>query len=142
MELNALGLRLLSSPAFETRPAIHTHAIVLLAVRDLGFPDGARMPQVSLAAQALGLFPGPAHLGPHLRLQYLDQPEVAATPPGASGRAPAGSLTIASAPLSADDEFPKGFYLRRLGGTLWLRGYRADAEHRWDADDRFVYCSS
>jgi hypothetical protein len=32
-----------------------------------------------------------------------------------------------------------GFYLRRIQGVLWLRGYRSALEHIWSADDRFVF---
>jgi hypothetical protein len=32
-----------------------------------------------------------------------------------------------------------GFYLRRIRGVLWLRGYRSPAEHVWEAADRFVF---
>ena len=41
--------------------------------------------------------------------------------------------------LSDDDEVPKGFYLRRIEGVLWLRGYRAGAEHVWSPDDRLLF---
>jgi hypothetical protein len=41
--------------------------------------------------------------------------------------------------LSPEDEFPKGFYLRRIKGELWLRGYRAGAEHVWSSGDHLLF---
>jgi hypothetical protein len=59
--------------------------------------------------------------------------------PATRHRAPAGSITIASSPLDDRDETPKGFYLRRVDGTLWLRGYRSSPAHVWDPEDVFVF---
>ena len=50
-----------------------------------------------------------------------------------------GAITIASAILTEDDHFPKGFYLRRIKGVLWLRGYRSRPQHIWEHDDHFVF---
>ncbi|MDA0708693.1 MAG: helicase, partial [bacterium] len=46
---------------------------------------------------------------------------------------------IASQILTEDDDFPKGFYLRRIKGVLWLRGYRSWPGHVWEPDDHFVF---
>jgi hypothetical protein len=46
-----------------------------------------------------------------------------------------------SAALVEDDEFPKGFYLRRIDGVLWLRGYRSGPAHVWSPDDRLVFAA-
>jgi len=46
---------------------------------------------------------------------------------------------VASAPLAQDDETPKGFYLRRIEGVLWLRGYRSWPGHIWSPQDMFVF---
>jgi hypothetical protein len=73
-------------------------------------------------------------------LQYLDQPEGYWDQPVRHHQAPSGSITIASEPLSEDDDFPKGFYLRRIKGVLWLRGYRSGAEHIWEPGDHFLFC--
>lgn len=82
----------------------------------------------------------PLELAAHLRLQFTDQPEGFLGHPPSTNRAPPGALTIAAHPLVADDGVPMGFYLRRIRGVLWLRGYRSPAEHVWSASDRFVFC--
>lgn len=81
----------------------------------------------------------PARAGTHLRLQYLDQLKGHEHDPDRPRRAPPGSITIASQPLSADNYVPKGFYLRCIEGKLWLRGCRSGFDHVSEADDRFVF---
>ena len=113
--------------------------IVSLSVADLGFRDGATYGQLTARALDSGLVECPLELGPHLRMQFLDQPEVAAGTPITHGRAPAGSITVASSPLDERDETPKGFYLRRVEGVLCLRGYRSWAGHVWSPGDVLVF---
>lgn len=105
---------------------------------ELGFPEGGVTAAVHRRASDHGLSVCPLELGPHMRLQTLDQPE--APFEASRHRAPPGSITIASAPLSSDPAVPQGFYLRRVDGTLWLRGYRCAAEHVWSAGDRLLFC--
>jgi hypothetical protein len=140
VELNEAARALFASDLFTTSPTRHPVTAVELAVRQLGFSDRPAMPEVREKALAHGLLPPPLELGPHLRLQYLDQPEGCWGLPVTQHRAPPGSLTVASAPLAEDDEVPKGFYLRRIKGTLWLRGYWTTAESRWELDDHLVFC--
>ncbi|WP_433583956.1 helicase [Paenibacillus amylolyticus] len=79
-------------------------------------------------------------LGPYLRMQYLDQPEICSTNISEGNKAPSGSITIESEALTEDNDFPKGFYLRRINDKLWLRGYLADHLHIWSPHDRFIFC--
>ena len=51
-------------------------------------------------------------------------------------QAPPGAITVASLPISEQDDDPTGFYLRRIDGVLWLRSC---AGHVWKADDEFVF---
>ena len=106
---------------------------------DLGFPDGATTAQLFKRASELGLELCPPELGPHLRLEYLDQPEGYSGNASQQNKAPSGSITIASEILTKEDDFPKGFYLRRINGVLWLRGYITDALHVWKPEDHFIF---
>lgn len=142
VELNAAARTLFASDRFTTSNTRQTLITVELAVRELGFAQGATTLELHRQGVALGLRLPLIELGPHLRLQYLDQPEGYWGFPVTEHRAPPGSLTVASAPVSEDDEFPKGFYLRRIQGVLWLRGYWCSADNVWDADDRLVFCKS
>jgi hypothetical protein len=105
----------------------------------LGFPDGATFAMVVKRAATNGLLLCPLELGPHLRLQFTDQPEGSLGQLASKHCAPPGSLTLASAAVSEDDETPKGFYLRRIEGDLWLRGYQSWPGHNWSPQDVFVF---
>lgn len=135
--LNAHAETLLESTVFETRAAQPT-TVTERTVAELGLPDGGSLSQILAAAQQQNLVLCPADTGPYLRLALVEQ-ATSADSVMSSGRAPTGSLTVASAPLSEDDEYPKGFYLRVVDGQPWLRGYRCDDEHVWSAGDRFVF---
>ena len=77
-------------------------------------------------------------LGPFLRLYDFGELESGQSLNGL-GRAPEGAITVVSEPLCGDHDFPKGFYLRRVDGVLWLRGYCSDNEHVWSPTDRLVW---
>ena len=113
--------------------------IVALSVAELSFGEGATYRQLTARARELGLAECPLELGPHLRMQFLDQPEGSAGFPATPHRVPPGSITVASVPLDERDETPKGFYLRRIDGVPWLRGYWSWAGHTWSPEDRFVF---
>lgn len=138
--MNESGERLFADDKFMTSDTKYSLQTVELTVDELGFPDGATTAQIFKRASELGLKLCPLELGPHLRLVYLDQPEGCSGNPLRRHQAPAGSITIASEILTEDDDFPKGFYLRRINGVLWLRGYCADHLHVWNPDDHFIFC--
>ncbi|MFD1885502.1 helicase [Paenibacillus wenxiniae] len=138
IHLNAYAEMLLADERFmisSTRYSLHT---VELTARNLGFPDGATTEQMFTKAQQLGLKLCPLELAPYLRMQYIDQPEDMEGEVR-HNQAPSGSVTVASEPISEEDTFPKGFYLRHMHGELWLRGYCADDLHSWNANDRFIF---
>ena len=126
ISLNAYGERLFADDHFTTSETSHRLKTVELTVRDLGFPEGATTAQIFERASELGLELCPLELGPHLRLRYLDQPE-------------GFWITIASKKISEDNDFPNGFYLRRLDDGLWLRGYRAEPQYVYDSDNHFIF---
>jgi len=114
--------------------------IVPVSVADLGFGEGATYAQLAARALESGLVECPLELGPHLRMQFPDQPEGAVGRPATRGRAPPGSITVASPPLDDADETPKGFYLRRADGVLWLRGYWSWPGHLWGPERVIAFC--
>ncbi|OIK09583.1 helicase [Bacillus sp. MUM 13] len=138
--MNKFGEMLFADDKFTISDTIYSVRAVELKVRNLGFPEGATIPQLFKKANQAGLKLCPIELGPHLRLEYLDQSEGNSGKPIRRHRAHYGSITIASEILSEDVGFPKGFYLRRICGVLWLRGYVADYLHVLDPDDHFVFC--
>ncbi len=139
ISMNASAERLFASERFTTSPTRRSVITVELTISDLGFPRGATIAEIHEKAERLGLCLCPLELGPHLRLQYPDQPEGYLGEPVRRHQAPYGAITIASEVLTEDDDFPKGFYLRRIKGVLWLRGYRSRPQHIWEHDDHFVF---
>lgn len=139
VSMNDAARTLFASHLFTTLPDPILVSYVELSVMDLGFDAGATFPELQQSAERMGYILPPMELGAHLRLQYTLQPEGFLGMPVTKHRAPPGSITIASAPLTDDDSFPKGFYLRRIDGVLWLRGYCSDLHHVWSPEDRLVF---
>lgn len=139
VQINDAGKILFASDRFPTTDRPTQIETIELTVRHLGFTEGAKLPEIFATATQLDLRLCPIELGPHVRLQFLDQSEGCEGHAVTQHCAPPGSITIASEPVTSDHTFPKGFYLRRINGTLWLRGYRCDNEHVWDPSDRFLF---
>ena len=142
IRMNGSASRLFADDRFTTSGAEYVVPTVELTVAALGYARGATLSEIFARARTLGLRLCPLELGPHLRTVYLDQPEGSFGAPVRQHKAPAGSLTIASEPLDEDPRTPKGFYLRRIDGTLWLRGYVAGAAHVWSPGDHLVFSQS
>ena len=142
IELNKAGLELFANDRFTPSEGSSTLETIEITVANLGFPQGTTIDRIYERAVQLGMSLCPLELGPHLRLQHRDQPEGHVGHPPSQHRAPPGSLTIASRHISEDDDVPKGFYLRRIDGVLWLRGYRSGPEHIWNQEDHFVFAVS
>lgn len=137
IQLNAHAETLLAGDSF-TDSVARVIVVTERTVAELGLVDGAPLSRIFVAAEQQGLSPCPVETGPYLRLMLREQSESSDSVMSA-GRAPEGSLTVASAPVDADDGYPKGFYLRVVDGQSWLRGYCCDDEHQWAPDDRFVF---
>lgn len=137
--LNEYAEVLFASDRFTTSALQHDISTVELAVKELEFPSGASLAAIIARAEAMGLGYCPLELGPHLRLQYVDQPDAAADEPPRPHQAPPDSITILSEPISHDEDFPRGFYLRRVNGVLWLRGYCSPSDHVYSPDDRLLF---
>jgi len=142
VQINSSGLQLFSDERFSTSLQSQVVVVHLVRVASLGLVRGAVMAEIVSAAEAQGLSVCPLELAPHLRLQLLDQDEGAVGSPQARNTAPPGSITVVSPPLSSDDEVPKGFYLRRIEGKLWLRGYTSWAGHVWQPEDMLAFSSA
>ena len=121
--LNAYAEELLPMlrPGAARRVTVETLTLV-----ELGLPDGAVYREILEAGRAMGLRVCAPSLAMDLRLDWLDQPE-------------GPYLTVASERAFEDDMRPCGLYLRRLDGTLWLRGYRATRDYVWPAESCFAF---
>ena len=137
--LNEYANILLLSDLFVTSKTRQIVSVIEISINDLGFSHGANLAEVRNRAGEIGLLECPIELGPYFRLQYLDQVEDKEM---SKNKAPKGSVTIISRPLLDSDDFPKGFYLRRMNGKLWLRGYKCDMEYKWEPVDMLAFLVS
>lgn len=137
IHLNEYAEKLLLDESFLISETAYSLDVIEVAVHALDLQKGAVSADLFKRAEELGLSLCPVELGPFLRLAYTDQTEQIST---VKNEAPTGAVTIASTPLYNIDDFPKGFYLRRIEGEIWLRGYTADALHVWNPQDVFVFC--
>lgn len=126
IQMNEMGRRLFADAPLARSESSRTVNTVELQVRKLGFPEGATSAEIFRAASEHGLNLCPIEVGPYLRLQYLDQPE-------------GFWITVSSHKLCDMEDYPNGFYLRRLSDGLWLRGYTAAPEHVWDPEEHFIF---
>jgi len=137
VRLNASAETLLEDAMFDSTEAT-TIQVVQCTVSQLGLRRGATLPRILATARDAGLGLCPPFAGPYLRLAMLDQP-TAPDSVMSRGRAPTGSVTVASERLRVDPDHPRGFYLRVVDGRPWLRGYRCTDDAPWHAEDRFAF---
>lgn len=143
VRLNASAETLLDDPLFASTEAetVATVEIVQLTVGQLGLIIGATLPQILASAREHDLMLCPPFTGPYLRLATPDQPK-APDSEMSNGRPPTGAVHVASERLRAEYDYPRGFYLRVVEGTPWLRGFRCSDDAPWSPDDRFAFRSS
>jgi hypothetical protein len=139
IQLNRAADMLFEDHRFVPLDQRHVVEIAMVSVAEVGFSEGATYAKLVARALESGLVECPLELGPHLRIQFLDQSEGAAALTATHGRVPPGAITVASSPLDERDETPKGFYLRRIDGVLWLRGYWSWPGHVWSPEDILVF---
>jgi hypothetical protein len=139
IQLNASVIALFEHPNFVTSTHQSQLWVVQISVEDLGFASGATTQEIYAQAKLHGLEVCPIEFAAFYRMQYLEQPEGFIGFAPTQHCAPPGSVTVAAEAISADDTVPKGFYLRRIEGALWLRGYHCDAAHVWSPQDVFAF---
>jgi hypothetical protein len=143
VRLNASAETLLDDPLFASTEAetVETIEVVERSVGQLGLHEGATLPRIFASARDHGLMLCPPSTGPYLRLAMPDQLD-APDSVMSKGRPPTGAVHVASDRLRAEYDYPRGFYLRVVQGTPWLRGYRCSDDAPWSSDDRFAFRSS
>lgn len=139
IQVNEYGWLLINHERMTIAEKPELISIVDVTVSELGFKNGARSCEFIEQALSKGLGYCPLELAPFFRLQYQDQPEGFIGFPETRHRAPEGSLTVISRSPDDDPDSPAGFYLRKIRGELWLRGYLANKDHIWSPDDHLVF---
>jgi len=128
IRLNRYAHILFDDPAFTTSGSTRWVLVREITVGELDLFGGTSA-EIFDRAKSVGLELCPLELAPRLRLQFLDQTE-------------GPYLTVASRKTRDDDAYPNGFYLRRVDGELWLRGYQATPEYIWEPTSRFVFLTN
>lgn len=139
VQLNPFAHELFAHDGFTTLDTPTQIDVIQISVAQLGLTEGGTFAQIVECAVARGYSLCPLELGPHFRLQCMDQPEGCLGYPPSVNRKPPGSITIASQPVAQSDDVPKGFYLRVIEGVPWLRGYRSWAGHVYVPADVFAF---
>lgn len=138
IHLNEYARIYLQHPVLRLKELPEHFHFVLLTPAELGYAEGCTFRQLIDQAHTFGLSPCHPMAAVFLRLHLTEQSESENTILTGTHRAPDGSITVLSEPLSHDDAFPKGLYLRNVSGRLWLRGYVCDADFLWSASDVFA----
>lgn len=126
IQFNKYAEMLFEHSSFLTSGKARKVKLVKVNLTDLKLAKPTRFQDIVSAAAEKGLKLCPLNLAPFLRLEYLDQPE-------------GPYLTIASLKIEDDEKFPRGFYLRKLEGVLWLRGFCASDDWEYPLDMEFVF---
>ncbi|MBV0894463.1 hypothetical protein [Microbacterium sp. NC79] len=137
VQLNEHAELLMRQGAFDA-PNERSIVVVERSVAELGLADGGTLREVFAIADDLGLALVPIEAAPWIRLATFAQQNAPDSELSAHC-APTGSVTIASAPLTDDAEFPKGFYLRVVDDVAWLRGYRCDDTYVFGPEQVFLF---
>lgn len=140
IQCNAHADALLDDPRFTISPEPHAATVLFITVAELGLPKGANLPVIFAQAENSGLTLCPLELAVDLRLQWRDQGQ-STNHDLHRHEAPQGAVTVASPVADPDPGQPKGYYLRNVGGQLWLRGYICDDEYIWQPADQFAFLS-
>jgi hypothetical protein len=126
IQFNKYAHTLFEHPAFLPDSKITEVQLVKIKFSDLNLSNPCSYKAILEQALKLNLKLCPLYLAAFLRLQFLDQAE-------------GPYLTIASEKPIDDDNYPNGFYVRKLDGILWLRGYRAEGDCEWPNENEFIF---
>ena len=136
--LNDYARTYLHHPALEQADVPGTLSFVLCTPAELGLTEGCTLAQLVEQAAKFGFSPCHPAAAVYLRLHLTDQAESTNQILSGTHRAPDGSITVLSRPLSQEDGFPRGLYLRNVDRRLWLRGYVCEESFLWSPADVFA----
>lgn len=124
-------------PCFAARePGEMTAAIISL--EELGLDRGASLNELFQYIRGTQFSPCPPDTAFFLRLAWTDQPQSQNAVLTGTHCSPDRAVTVLSNLLERDDAFPKGLYLRKVDGKLWLRGYVCDSAYRFPGEALFA----
>ena len=126
VQFNPFALKLFEDQMIQTKQRGQALSVLVTTPSDLGAPFGATLSELLEHAAQRDLEPCPLAVAPYLLLQgiSLTKDEY---------------VTLASLPLSKEETYPRGLYLRERDDGLWLRGYRCDDDFIFPPSMKFVF---
>ena len=138
IRLNPLAENLIKSELFQMTETKEVINLTEITLEELGMVEGKTgLLDIFERAKEVGLAICLPEVALFLRLSYVEDPESRGFEK--KHQTPHGAMTVASEILDGDLEFPKGFYLRKVDGDYWLRGYTCDYEHQFSLDETFIF---
>jgi len=126
IQFNKYANLLFDDPSFAPSNTVEKIKLYKVSLVDLGLTKPSIYGDIASRAEELGLKLCPLVLAAYLRLEYLEQPE-------------GPYLKVASPKVGISDDYPRGFYLRHIDKTLWLRGFCASDDWEYQLDMEFIF---
>lgn len=127
----------ISHPCFSAGGAGEMTAAIA-SLEELGLGRGASLDELFRHIKGTQFAPCPPDTGFFLRLAWTNQLQSQNSILTGTHSSPNQAVTVLSEMLERDDAFPKGLYLRKVDGSLWLRGYVCDSAYRFPGDALFA----
>lgn len=128
IQINDYAKMIFDSPDYNFMNSTDIINIIEIKVGELGLPGGGNFDDIKNAMQKNKLDYCPIEYAPYIRLEYNSQ---ASSEISYKNQHPPDSILIFSKFLVMSDEFPKGFYIRNINNTLWLRAYTCSGDYVW-----------
>ena len=135
---NRYAKEFISHPCFSAKEQTEMTAAII-PLKELGLENGASLDELFRHIQGTPFSSCPPDTGFFLRLAWTDQPQSGNSILTGMHRSPDQAVTVLSEILEQDDNFPKGLYLRKVDGALWLRGYGCDPAYHFPGETLFAF---
>ena len=135
--INHYAQKYISHPCFFAGESAEMTAVIT-SLEELGLERGASLDELFQHIRGTQFSPCPPDTGFFLRVAWTDQPQSQNSILSGTHSSPDQAVTVLSEMLEKDDAFPKGLYLRKVDGNLWLRGYVCDSAYRFPGDALFA----
>lgn len=134
--INEYGMNLFDSTLYTFGSKEQTIHIREASLEELGFSNGANYGQIEEWVRSSEFAYIPIDFAPYIRMAYRNQKSIGKT---FAGQHPPDGIIIFSKPLNKTENFPKGFYIRKIKGRLWLRGFVCSTDYHFPADTRVIF---
>ena len=136
--INHYAEEFFAHPRFSTGCSRET-TVTIASLQEIGLENGATLRDIFTHISKTGLKACAVSTGLFLRLVWTDQPQSGNSILTGTHRSPDQAVTVLSEIIEQDDAFPKGLYLRKVDGNLWLRGYVCDFTYRFPGNALFAF---